>query len=146
MTDAYMPQSKRIDWCTPKSFFQKLNKIYNFNLDAAASAGNRLCGDKYFDEQNSGLSNPWSGMRVWCNPPYGRALTLWIEKAILEMSCADKPPVIVMLIPARTDTRWWHAAIESGARAYYIKGRLKFDDGAMAAPFPSALLIWEDMP
>jgi site-specific DNA-methyltransferase (adenine-specific) len=135
--------SKRMDWCTPKAFFAQVDHVYRFTLDAACTAGNKLCVEGLCYPEADGLISSWAESRVWCNPPYGRTIMQWIEKAIAE---AANCPVIVMLIPARTDTKWWHKAIESGARPYFIRGRLKFDDMPQAAPFPSALLIWENLP
>lgn len=135
--------SKRMDWCTPKAFYERLDATFRFTLDAACSKENQLCEDGYCFPEEDGLKELWRPNRVWCNPPYGRTIMQWIEKAIAE---APNCPVIVMLIPARTDTKWWHKAIESGARPHFIKGRLKFDDLPAAAPFPSALLIWENLP
>lgn len=130
--------SDRMDWGTPKAFFDKLNTVYGFTHDVACTRVNRLCpkGFKWPDED--GLAQSWQGARVWCNPPYGREIANWTRKAAQE---AHHATLIVMLVPARTDTAWWHEAIKT-ARPVFIKGRLKFEGAKSSAPFPSALLIW----
>lgn len=132
--------SKRLDWTTPVDLFNKLDSIYNFDLDVAASEENALC-NFFYTEEDDGLSKSWAGRRVWCNPPYGREIRAWTRKAAAE---AEHAKFIVMLVPARTDTIWWHEAIQT-ARAVYLKGRLKFGGQKNAAPFPSALLIWDGL-
>lgn len=129
--------SDRQDWATPDDLWHRLDRIYSFDLDAAASGANARC-PAYFDESTDGLAQSWAGRRVWCNPPYGRAIGHWTAKAAAERESAI---LIVMLVPARTDTRWWHDAIAT-ARVEYIKGRLKFKGASASAPFPSALLYW----
>ena len=79
------------------------------------------------------------GERVFCNPPYGRELPKWVKKCFEESKRAE---IIVMLIPARTDTRWFHDYIYGKAEIRFIKGRLKFGDGKSRAPFPSMLVIY----
>lgn len=130
--------SKRLDWTTPTDLFNKLDEIYHFDLDAAASEENALCNFFYTKETN-GLAHSWAGQRVWCNPPYGKGIREWTRKASAE---AEGAKLIVMLVPARTDTIWWHEAVAT-ARVVYLKGRLKFGGQKNAAPFPSALLIWD---
>ena len=130
--------SKRMTWATPDALYAKVDALHHFTLDAAADAENARCAT-YYDEKANGLVQPWGGHRVWCNPPYGRALPLWVKKAVAERYWAER---IVMLVPSRTDTRWWHEAIDAGARAEFIRGRLRFKGAAASAPFPSALLHW----
>lgn len=129
--------SKKMDWATPDSLYNRLHELYSFDLDAAASAENARCL-RYYDERTDGLTQSWEGARVWCNPPYGRHVVEWVNKAIAERKRAR---LIVMLVPARTDTRWFHLAVET-ARVEFLKGRLKFKGAVSSAPFPSALLIW----
>lgn len=129
--------SDRMDWATPDDFFTRLNQIYSFDLDVAASEGNARCA-QFFDQNSDGLAQSWAGHRVWCNPPYGREIGQWVQKATQE---AKEARFIVMLVPSRTDTKWWHEALKS-ARVEFIKGRLKFKGAKASAPFPSALLFW----
>jgi len=135
---AALHSSKRMDWQTPTDFFDKLNHVYAFTLDAACSKSNALCDVHYDWPARDGLALSWAGHRVWCNPPYGRAIGLWTKKAAAE---AHHAALIVMLVPARTDTVWWHEAVKT-ARPIFLKGRLKFKGAAHSAPFPSALLVW----
>jgi site-specific DNA-methyltransferase (adenine-specific) len=129
--------SDKLDWATPDELWQRLDNIYRFDLDAAASAENARCS-RYFDQRADGLTQSWADARVWCNPPYGRSIGDWTSKASAE---ASRAAFIVMLVPARTDTRWWHDAIGS-ARVEYLRGRLRFKGAPASAPFPSALLYW----
>ena len=80
----------------------------------------------------------WSGYRVYCNPPYGREIGKWVEKAYNENKNGT---FIVMLLPARTDTKWFHNFIYKQHKIEFIKGRLKFNDGKNSAPFPSMIVI-----
>ena len=141
MMTAYMPQSVTDDWATPKNLFYKLNLENSFDLDVAASSRNHLC-DEWFglDHENpdrrDGLNAEWFG-HVWCNPPYGRVIKDWVLKA------SQHHDLVVMLLPARTDTRWFHELILPNADVEFIKGRLKFGDSKSAAPFPSMLVRFQ---
>lgn len=130
-------------WATPKSFFDKLNDIYNFNIDVCALPENAKC-DKYFTPEIDGLSRDWIGT-CWMNPPYGREIGRWIEKAYNE---AQKGSIIVALLPARTDTKWFHDWIYEmhGVEVEFIKGRLKFGDSKNSAPFPSMVVVFKKKP
>ncbi len=137
---AYMPVSQTDDWATPQALFDQLDEIHNFTLDVAASSSNHKTA-KWFglDHDNpalrDGLAMSWAGESVWCNPPYGRVIKEWVKKAHQESQHAS----IVMLLPARTDTQWFHDyAIRY--KVTFIKGRLKFGNGQVAAPFPSILV------
>lgn len=129
--------SERMDWATPDALYERLHEQHRFNLDAAANITNARC-ERYFDEVTNGLVQSWEGARVWCNPPYGRAIGAWTKKAAWEAHRAER---IVMLVPARTDTEWWHTAI-GHCRVEFLKGRLRFKGAPSSAPFPSALLHW----
>jgi site-specific DNA-methyltransferase (adenine-specific) len=135
-----MPVSQTDDWATPQALFDQLDEIHNFTLDVAASSSNHKTA-KWFglDHDNpalrDGLTMSWAGENVWCNPPYGRVIKEWVKKAHQESQHAS----IVMLLPARTDTQWFHDyAIRH--KVTFIKGRLKFGNGQVAAPFPSILV------
>ena len=138
--NAYMPASKTDNWATPQNLFDQLNAIHHFTLDSAASSTNHKtpvwCG---LDHENpgmrDGLAITWEGNRVWCNPPYGRVIKDWVKKAHNEARHAE----IVMLLPARTDTAWFHDyAIQH--KVTFIRGRLKFGGQIGSAPFPSILV------
>lgn len=137
---AAMFSSARQDWATPQDLFDELNEEFHFNLDPCASAENHKC-ERYFTEEDNGLLQEWGGSSVFCNPPYGRKSTGdWIEKCYNE---SRKPgTVVVMLIPARTDTKAFHKYIYNKAEVRFIKGRLKFGGSKDAAPFPSMLVIF----
>lgn len=132
--------STKEDWATPQDFFDKLNEEFHFDLDPCADAENAKCKE-YFTKEENGLLKDWGGRRVFCNPPYGRTSTgEWIRKCYEE---AKKPgTVVVALIPARTDTRFFHDYIYHKAEIRFIKGRLKFGDCKDAAPFPSMVVIF----
>ena len=135
--------SKKMDWCTPQIFFDALDKEFNFTLDAAATDKNAKCAE-YFTPENDGLSQSWeTDGAVFCNPPYGREIGKWVKKACEE---AESGITIVLLIPARTDTTYFHDYIFGKAEVRFVRGRLKFtdDDGnaAAPAPFPSAVVIY----
>ena len=136
--------SKNMCWCTPQDFFDKLNEEFCFTLDAVpcASVGHAKCG-KFYTIADNGLEQDWAGETVFCNPPYGREIGKWVQKAYEE---AQAGTPIVLLIPARTDTSYFHDFIYHKAEIRFIRGRLRFtdDDGNAAdpAPFPSMLVIY----
>lgn len=128
------------EWYTPMDFYNELDKEFNFNLDPCATDDNHKC-DQYFTKADNGLIQDWGGYRVFCNPPYGRKITeTWVEKAYNEAQ--KKDTLIVMLLPARTDTKWFHNFIYHKAEIRFIKGRLKFGGSKNAAPFPSMVVIF----
>lgn len=131
--------SKKMDWTTPQAFYEELHKEFHFTLDAAASKENTKC-PKYFTEENSALVQSWKGETVFCNPPYGNELKKFVEKAYQEHK--EHGNTIVLLVPARTDTRYFHDFIYGKAEIRFIKGRLKFSDGKSSAPFPSMVVIY----
>ena len=131
--------SKTDEWYTPKDFFNWVNDAYGFfDVDVCATKDNAKC-EKYFDKKIDGLSQEWVG-RCWMNPPYGREISKWMKKAY-ESSCNGA--YVVCLVPARTDTAWWHDYAMKG-EIIFIRGRLKFGGCDNTAPFPSALVIFHD--
>ena len=131
--------SKEEKWATPQDFFDKLNDEFHFTLDAAASPDNAKCAN-YFTEEQDGLAQSWEGHTVWCNPPYCRKTGLWVKKAYEEHQRTGC--TVVMLLPSRTDTRWFHDYILGKAEIRFIKGRLKFGGNKNSAPFPSIVVIY----
>lgn len=129
--------SKTDDWETPQEVFDKLDKEFHFTLDVAASPTNAKCAD-YFTKEQNGLAQEWRGV-VWCNPPYGREVGKWVAKA------ATSNALVVMLLPARTDTAWFHDYIYGKAEVRFIRGRLKFGGCKNAAPFPSMVVIFDPL-
>lgn len=138
--------SSRDDWETPLDIFSDLNSEFNFSLDAAASAENAKCVN-FFSIYDDALSRDWGkfGGAVFCNPPYGRKIGDFVKKARCE---AEKGTTVVMLIPARTDTRWFHDYIYGYAEIRFLKGRIKFVDPETKkqlnpAPFPSMVCVFK---
>jgi site-specific DNA-methyltransferase (adenine-specific) len=127
------------EWYTPIDFYNQLDKEFHFNLDPCATDENHKC-DKYFTKEVDGLSQKWGGYRVFCNPPYGRTIGKWVKKAYEESK--EEKTLVVMLIPARTDTKWFHDYIYGKAEIRFIKGRLKFGGCNNSAPFPSMVVIF----
>ena len=124
---------------TPKYLFDKISSIFNFSLDACALPENAKC-ENYYTPKDDGLSKPWRG-GVWCNPPYGREISSWVKKAY-EESQKEYNSFVLMLLPARTDTKWWWDWVQGKATLFFIKGRVKFGDHNVGAPFPSVLALY----
>jgi phage N-6-adenine-methyltransferase len=142
-TKNLMFSSVKLSWATPKSFFDSLDKEFKFTLDACASSDNAKC-ENYFSLKEDGLSQDWSGNVVFCNPPYGRGIKSWIKKAYEESLKGNTK--VVMLIPSRTDTKYWHEYVMKAQEIRFVKGRLKFGDSNNAAPFPSAVVVFNSRP
>lgn len=135
--DDVMFSSKSDLWSTPDDFFAELDKEFHFTLDVCATADNAKCDD-YYTEAMDGLSLKWDGI-VWCNPPYGRNINKWIKKAV---NAALGGATVVMLLPARTDTKWFHELVYRRAEIRFVRGRLKFGGSNNAAPFQSMICIF----
>ena len=129
--------SRTDEWATPQDLFDLLNAVFRFTLDVCATEENTKCYH-YFDKHKNGLNQEWTGT-CWMNPPYGRAIAQWVEKAYF--SAKHNGATVVCLLPARTDTRWWHDFCTKG-EIHFIKGRLKFGNAKHNAPFPSAIVIF----
>ena len=140
-TQEVMFSSKSKDWETPQDFYEKLNEEFGpFTLDPCATEETAKC-ENYFTMQNDGLFRSWAKQTVFMNPPYGRQISNWIRKAYQE---AQNPGTkVVCLIPARTDTRYWHDYCMRAKEIHFVKGRLKFGNSENSAPFPSAVIIFE---
>lgn len=124
-------------WSTPQDFYDNLNNIFNFTLDPCSDDVNHKTL-KYFTEKDDGLIQSWDNERVFMNPPYGREIGKWVKKA-----SEQKGGLVVCLLPARTDTRWWHDyVVGGGGSVYYVKGRLKFGGQENSAPFPNAIVVF----
>lgn len=121
-------------WATPQELFDELNNEFGFTVDVCALPENAKC-KQYYTPEMDGLKQEWTGV-VWCNPPYGRQIGKWVEKAA-KSTCR-----VVMLLPARTDTRWFHDYIYGYAEIRFIKGRLKFGGCNNSAPFPSMICVF----
>lgn len=134
-------RSDSSEWATPQVLFDSLNDEFHFTLDPASTDANAKC-EKHFTRDDDGLSMDWGGECVFCNPPYGKAIGAWVEKAAKE---TEKPGTcVVLLIPARTDTSYFHDYLYGKAELRFIRGRVKFvrEDGLTgSAPFPSMIAI-----
>lgn len=129
--------SKTDMWETPQELFDELDNEFHFDLDVCAIAENTKCNSFYTPEQD-GLIQPWYG-KCWCNPPYGRQIAKWVKKA------AESDCTVVMLLPARTDTKWFHDYIYKRVEIRFLKGRLKFGNSKNSAPFPSMIVIFRGL-
>lgn len=139
MLNSGLMSSKSPEWATPLAFFEQLNREFSFTLDPCCTHSNAKC-KLHYTKEDDGLSKNWGGQVVFCNPPYGKELPKWVKKCYEESRHAD----IVLLIPARTDTRWFHDYIYNKAEIRFIKGRLKFNEAKTAAPFPSMVVIYKN--
>lgn len=139
MNTDLMFSSKTDLWETPQDLFDKLNREFHFNMDVCATSGNAKC-KVYYDLKKNGLVQPWNGP-VWCNPPYGREIQKWVKKAWEEWMNGN---TVVMLLLARTDTKWFHDYIynKQGVEIRFLRGRLKFGGCKNSAPFPSMIVVF----
>ena len=140
MINSGMMTSKTPEWETPQDLFDKLNAEFGFNLDVCATPDNAKC-EKFYTQEQDGLTQAWQG-HCWMNPPYGPAIKKWIEKAYCEY--VSFGTTVVCLVPARTDTYWWHEFCMKG-EIRFIRGRLKFGGCKWNAPFPSAIVIFREV-
>lgn len=150
--------SVKDDWPTPWEFFRNLDLEFDFTLDVCAVPWSakvcrycvpphalRVWGETTFrrlfpDALVDGLAHSWTGERCYMNPPYGREIGPWVEKARRE---AERGALVVGLLPARTDTAWFHEYVYRAATEIrFLKGRLKFEGAAASAPFPSMIAVW----
>ena len=140
--DKVLLSSKKMDWETPQSLFDELNRKFKFDLDACANDQNHKLPN-YFTEKDDALVQEWEG-NVFINPPYGRMIGKFVQKAYQE-SLRQTDRFIVMLIPARTDTTYWQDYVQGKAVVKFLRGRLKFEVNGVrsdAAPFPSVLVSY----
>lgn len=127
------------NWATPPDFFDRMNRKYGpFEIDVCASPENAKC-ERYYTNETDGLKQEWKGV-CWMNPPYGRAIVDWMRKAFESAKIGGA--TVVCLVPARTDTAWWHDFAIKG-EITFIRGRLKFGGSKWNAPFPSAVVVFE---
>jgi len=131
--------SDRQDWETPQAFFDLLDEEFGFQLDVCATRKNRKL-PKFFSPEDDALQQMWLG-KCWMNPPYGKGITEWVRKAYEESRYAKT--MVVALLPARTDTKWWHRYVMRASEVRLVRGRLRFEGAKSSAPFPSAVVVWE---
>lgn len=140
MNTEVMFSRKEDTWATPQDFFDKLNQEFHFTLDPCADDQNHKC-EKYYTQEQDGLQQDWSGEIVFCNPPYGRVISKWVRKCFEEVYCGSCK-CAVLLLQARTETRWFHDYIYHKAEVRFIKGRLKFVGAVGNAPFPNMIVVF----
>jgi site-specific DNA-methyltransferase (adenine-specific) len=137
----YIAKSKTVEWATPEKLFKQLDEKFKFTLDPCCTAFNAKC-KKFYTIEDNGLARSWEEEIVFMNPPYGPELGLWMQKAFREAN--EGFCIVVCLVPARTDTKWWHQYAMRG-EIRFIKGRLKFGGHRGSAPFPSAIVVFDGM-
>ncbi|MCD9024343.1 phage N-6-adenine-methyltransferase [Cohnella sp. NL03-T5] len=125
-------------WATPQSFYDELNAEFHFTLDPCSNGDNAKC-ERFFTREDDGLAQNWSGNVVFMNPPYGRGIGEWMRKAYAE---SRNGATVVCLVPARTDTRWFHEYVYGKAEIRFVRGRLKFGEATNSAPFPSMIVVY----
>ena len=140
MNTEVMFSSKKDTWETPQVFFDTVNDEFKFELDVCAMKSSAKC-KKFYSIEDNAFTKDWTGT-CWMNPPYGRKIGKWIEKAVYESSKHNN--TVVALLPARTDTKWFHDNIYGKYEVRFLKGRLKFGEAVNAAPFPSMLVIFKN--
>lgn len=123
-------------WATPQWLFDALNKEFGFTLDPCSDGSNAKC-PKFYTPRENGLLRDWNTETVFMNPPYSE-VDEWMRKAY---GAALEGATVVCLIPARTDTQWWHDFVMKG-EIRFLRGRLYFGDGDGRAPFPSAISVF----
>lgn len=133
----YMPPAESVEWETPQDLFDILDEEFHFDVDVAATSTNAKC-PVYFTKEQDALAQEWPGI-CFCNPPYGKGLDRWVRKAL---ESATGGTTVVMLLPARTDTRWFHDYVLPYAEIRFIKGRLKFGGQNAPAPFPNMIVVF----
>lgn len=134
MLNEYLYKSDNSKWETPDDLFNALNDHYHFTIDLCADKNNHKL-DNYYGEEQDALSKNWEGI-CWMNPPYGKDISKWVEKAY-----NSKGAIVVCLLPVRSDTKWWHKYCMNG-EIKFINKRLKFKNSNNMATFPSALVIF----
>ena len=123
---------------TPQALFDSLDEeVGGFDVDAAANHENHKC-ERYWTVEEDGLVQDWSGRKVFVNPPYGVAMPAWMRKCA---DSAERGATVYAVIPCRTDARWW-ADVMRATEIRLIRGRLHYNDGKQAAPFPSCIVVW----
>lgn len=135
---AVLHSSVSVEWSTPYSLFRQLDAEFQFKLDAAATAENAKCV-AFFTAKEDGLARSWQPGPIFLNPPYGRALGLWISKAYEESRLGA---TVVCVVPARTDTRWFHTYVLPHAEVRFLQGRVKFGGAKYNAPFPTMVVVF----
>lgn len=130
--------SRSEEWETPAYVFRPLDSEFHFQVDVCATTENAKC-KIFFDKFSDGLEREWSPFRCWMNPPYGSKISNWVKKAFQE---SQRGALVVCLLPARTDTQWWHTWVMKAAEIRLVVGRINFGQQKQSAPFPSCIAIF----
>lgn len=138
IADSVFLSSQTVEWATDTAFFEQVNREFHFTVDVAATDENAKCA-RYYTIETDGLMQDWDGETVWCNPPYGDRIKDWMYKA------ATSDATTVLLVPARTDVKWFHEIVLPRAEVRFIKGRLRFGGSKDPAPFPTMLVIFRPL-
>ena len=138
MITSGMMSSNTPEWATPQSFFDALNREFSFTLDPCSTHENAKC-EKHYTKEQDGLAQDWTGETVFCNPPYGRGICEWCKKCYEH---SQNGGTAVLLVPSRTDTKWFHEWVYGKAELRFIKGRLHFNENKEGAPFPSLIAVY----
>jgi phage N-6-adenine-methyltransferase len=125
-------------WATPWLLFRTLDSEFHFELDVCALPENAKC-KRFYSPDDDGLRQPWKGV-CWLNPPYGRQIGRWIQKAYESALSGDA--TVVALIPARSDSKWWHQYVMAASELWFVAGRIRFGGAKAGAPFPSAIAVF----
>jgi site-specific DNA-methyltransferase (adenine-specific) len=134
-------ESAKQDWTTPDDLFEPYQKEFKFTLDAAADKKNARA-KKFFTQRDDALTQSWGNHRVWLNPPYGArtgTLQQWVRKAHQESTSGA---TVVMLVPARTNTNWFHDICLAHGEIRFIRGRPKFSGMPHGLPQPLCVVIF----
>lgn len=140
--------SRSREWATPWDFYAALDAEFDFTLDPCATAENAKC-PKFYTREQDGLAQSWAGERVFMNPPYGKGIAKWVRKAAAEVNdMSPSAELVVCLLPARTDTAWFHDYIygKTGIEIRFLRGRLMLNEGKDKAPFPSMIVVFRALP
>ena len=130
------------EWATPPELYAWLDARFHFTLDPCCTHETAKC-QKHFTIVEDGLSKSWGEETVFMNPPYGRAIGIWVKKAF---EACEKGATVVCLIPARTDTKWWYKYCTAADEIIFFVGRVKFIENGKriknSAPFPSCAVVF----
>ena len=130
--------SDSAEWATPQEFFDRLNDEFHFTLDVCATEENAKVNN-FFTKEQDGLKQEWGTETVWCNPPYGKSIGTWCKRCFLHSIGGG---IAVMLLPARTDTDWFHRWVYGKGEIRFVKGRIRFNGSKWNAPFPSIVVVY----
>jgi site-specific DNA-methyltransferase (adenine-specific) len=138
MNNDLLFSSEASDWETPKELFDQLDTEFYFDIDVCASTKNTKCLG-FYDEKANGLEQDWGCSVCWMNPPYGKTIGQWMDKAL---AATRRGATVVCLIPARTSTSWWHRVVMQATEIRFIVGRVRFVGAVWDAPFPSVIVVF----